>query len=83
MELIILIIRKDKYVTYNYFLGESETKLECHYGKAIKETDAGHGDKKGKTYKTNGAYLIIAQPEGAARALFWDNNKFHEVWTAD
>jgi hypothetical protein len=55
----------------------------CHYGKQIKETDAGPGRKKGKTYQTNGTYLKLTQPESSSAAYLWSEGKFKEIWLSD
>ncbi len=62
---------------------KSKMHLRCHYGKQLKETDAGPGKNKGKTYQTNGTYLKLTQLEGASVAYFWSGDAFKEVWTAD
>jgi hypothetical protein len=79
---LIVVIGSD---TKAYHLANVKLRpyLSCHYGKQLKETDAGPGIGKGKIYQTNGAYLKLCQPEGACAAYFWLDGKFKEIWLSD
>lgn len=82
-KLIALIRRGDKAIPH--VLAESKTKrrLTCMHGREIRETAAGPGKKQGRSHRTNGAYLLLSEPEGAAAAYFWSEGRFKEVWVSD
>jgi hypothetical protein len=82
-ELIVILGSGLNAKAYHVAYPKSKVHLACHWGKQIKETDAGHGKKRGALYQTNGAYLTLSQPEGAAAAYFWTGDKFKEVWVSD
>jgi hypothetical protein len=82
-ELIVILSSGLNAKTYHVANPRSKMHLACHHGKQLKETDAGPGKKKGKSYQTNGAYLKLSQPEGASAAYFWSEDKFKEVWLSD
>lgn len=82
-ELIVLMKTDKGYDAYGLFKRASSMHLSCHFGKFIKETPAGKGDKEGRTYKTPGTYIRLGNPEGPAVAYFWDGSAFKEVWIAD
>jgi hypothetical protein len=83
-ELIVLMKTNAGYDAYEVAKANPSMHLSCHFGNAVKETDAGkkEGDK-GRVYKTPGTYIQLSQPEGSAVAYFWNGRGFTEVWTAD
>lgn len=82
-ELVVLMKTVDSYNVFIVSKGMTNMYLSCYRGKSVKETAAGKGQRKGKTYKTPGAYLKLTQPEGSSVVFFWNRNEFREVWTAD
>jgi hypothetical protein len=82
-ELVALMKSSAAAKCYHLKVFKSKMHLTCHHGKQLKETDAGPGERKGKTYQTNGTYLKLTQTEGASVAYFWSGDAFREVWTAD
>ncbi len=80
-ELIVLLNVAKGYKAFLVSTGKPNMYLSCHFGKIVKETLA--GKEKGRTYKTNGTYLQLTQPEGSSVVYFWDGNRFKEVWTSD
>jgi hypothetical protein len=82
-ELIVILGSGTNAKAYHVSYPKSKMHLACHWGKQIKETDAGSGKKKGVLFQTNGAYLTLSQPEGASAAYYWTGDKFKEVWISD
>lgn len=84
-ELIVLLRADSSYTAYLVKKDIPQNMfLSSHFGKELKETIAGEGkNKKPKTYKTQGTYLLLYFPEGPSYGYFWDGTKFQEVWTAD
>ena len=82
-ELVVLMNMGRTAKSYHLKTVKSKMHFSCHYGKQLKETDAGPGKKKGRTYQTNGTYLKLTQFEGASSAYFWSGDAFKEIWTSD
>lgn len=82
-ELVALMKSGTASKAYHLKTLKSKMHASCHHGKQLKETDAGPGKKRGKTYPTNGTYLKLAQQEGASVAYFWAGDAFQEVWISD
>lgn len=82
-ELLVLLKTEEGYDTVVLAQGHSKMLLSCHFGSTLTETSAGRGKRQGRTYHTNGTYLLLAQPEGARVAYYWNGSSFQEVWTAD
>lgn len=82
-QLIVLMKTLKGYKTYVISKRTSGMILTCHFGKYVKETDAGKGKRKGRTYETPGTYIQLSLPEGSSVAYFWDGKGFKEVWTSD
>jgi len=80
-ELIILIKKEEGYKSYSFIENGNNLKLKGAYGYSIRETTS--GDSQGRTFKTNGTYLIIEQPESSQLAIFWDGKKFKTIWLSD
>lgn len=81
---LIALIKTDKgYDAYVLSKVASNMRLSCHFGKFIKETSAGKGEKERRTHKTPGTYIKLAHPEGSSAAYFWNGSGFTEVWTSD
>ena len=81
---LIVLMKTEK--GYNAFLISKNIPnmhLTCHFGKMVKETDAGPGKRKGRIFKTPGTYLKLTLPEGSSVVYFWNGSRFKEVWTAD
>jgi hypothetical protein len=57
--------------------------LASHFGKTIRDTEAGDDSEVRRQFEVPGAYLTLYQPEGAATAYFWDGIGFTEVWVSD
>jgi hypothetical protein len=80
----IVLMKTDKgYDAYGISKKVSSMHLSCRFGKFIKETPAGKGEKEGRTYKTPGTYIQLGHPEGPSVAYFWNGSGFKEVWTGD
>ena len=57
--------------------------LSCHFGKFIKETEAGkRKNEEAKIFETPGTYFQLFLPEHSSAAYFWNGSGFTEVWTA-
>lgn len=82
-DLIVLLNTNEGYDTFVVSQRNPRMELSCHFGSTLRETSAGPGRRRGRTYHTNGTYLLLAQPEGAKVAYFWKGSSFQEVWTAD
>lgn len=82
-ELIVILRLKEGLKSYLLDRNESLRYLTCNYGTQLKETDAGPGKKTGRTYKINGSYLTLLQPESSEIAYFWSDGKFEKVWLRD
>ncbi len=82
-ELIVLLHSEDGYTSYLLSEDKPGMFLSCHFGDTVTETKAGNGPEAGKVFDTPGAYLELAQPEGASVAYFWNGADFSEVWTSD
>ena len=82
-EVIVLMRNTDGYKAYVLTTGKQDMYISCHFGKEIKETMAGKGEKKVKIHKTNGTYLQVIYPESSSVVYFWKDNKFKAVWTSD
>jgi hypothetical protein len=81
---LIALLRSEK--GYKAFLLSKEVQyvhLSCRFGKSIKETSAGKGEKRGRIFKTPGTYIQLGHPEGPSFAYFWNGRGFQEVWTSD
>jgi hypothetical protein len=82
-ELIVLMKTAKGYNAFVPYKGGHQMHLSCHFGKSVKETQAGRGKKTEVFHKTPGTYIRLYQPEGAAVVYFWDGSDFKEVWVAD
>ena len=82
LELVVLMREKKGFQTHKLHLAKSNSAiLQCNIGNSIKETAAGGG--KGRTLKTNGAYLKLIWPESSSAAFYWSGKEFKKVFTAD
>jgi hypothetical protein len=83
-EPIVLMKKSAGYDTYVVAENKTGMYLTCRYGSTVTEFPSDDKSKlPGKTYKTPGAYLELAQPEGSAVAYYWNGSGFTEVWTSD
>lgn len=83
-ELIVLLLNsKNKYESHNYIIGDENIFMSCYYGNEVKESKAFNIGKKQKTFKTNGTYIMLFQPESAAYVLYWEKSGFRKVWISD
>ena len=84
-ELIVLLRTDSGYRSYLLMKDiPQQMFLTSRFGVEIKETIAGLGkNKKPKTYKTPGAYLVLYYPEGPSEGYYWDGKEFKEVWLTD
>jgi hypothetical protein len=84
-ELIALLRTGNGYISYLLKNDiPQQMFLSSHFGDEIKETMAGVGkNKKPKTYKTPGAFLVLYYPEEPAYGYYWNGSKFQEVWMTD
>jgi hypothetical protein len=78
-ELIALLRDNERYKTFLIKKFKDEMSLSCHYGKSIKESQAG----KGRTIKIPGSYIKLTQAESSSVIYFWNGHGFTEVWTSD
>lgn len=78
-ELIILLRRSRAYEAHSFTV--TREQLSCPIGDTVSETASAAG--AGRHLKTPGAYVLLRQPEGAARAFVWTSGKFIEIWTRD
>jgi hypothetical protein len=79
---LVMLLRTDSGYTAFTFPDTLSTdfELSCVQGELIQgNTDGGEMVER----KTTGSYLILAQPESAAFAYFWNGNTFELVWISD
>ena len=82
-ELIILVRKPEGFDAFLISNVAQYEYLSCYYGDSLQETSVGKGNKKGRVFKTPGAYVELAHPEGPSRAYFWNGKDFTEVQIAD
>jgi hypothetical protein len=82
-EIIILLKKDTGYTAYRIPAIASSMYLSCHFGKSIKETEAGKKGGAAKIHTTPGTYIQLQEPEGSSIAYFWNGSGFTEVWTSD
>lgn len=80
-QLIVFVAGKDSYEPIPVTSKVDGMTLSCVRGDSLSETRT--GNTMSRNVKTNGAYILLAQPEGAAVAYYWNNRKFSEIWTRD
>ena len=81
----LIVIMRLEQETKSYVLNRSNgaRHLNCKYGMEIKETSAGPGKREGRTFKIDGAFITLLQPESSEVAYFWMDGEFKEVWVSD
>ena len=81
---LIVIMRSDQ-GTKSYVLNRSDAgrRLACKYGTELRETGAGPDKGERRTFKIDGAYITLLQPESSEVAYFWMDGDFKEVWLSD
>lgn len=81
---LIVILRSDQGAK-SYVLNRSDAgrRLACKYGTEIKETGAGPDKGERRTFKIDGAYVTLLQPESSEVAYFWTAGDFKEVRLSD
>ena len=83
---LVINMYKDPSSFFGYQIQDdiSGMHLECMYGKIVRETAAGKGEKTPKDIVIpHGAYIVLSLPEASSVAYFWENGKFRSVWLAD
>lgn len=78
-ELVILLRRSKAYEAHSFSV--TREQLSCPISDTVSETASAAG--AGRQLKTPGAYVLLRQPEGPARAFVWTSGKFIEIWTRD